>query len=119
MSPKLPSSVGRGIFYIYMAAIAWGTGGAAAVVLYDISGMGPVAVSFWRFASGVLLLAVGHLAVVRRTAVPVRGRWRQVVTTLRISEVSTLNSDTALTIVRTVPPLVRSRNRPGGGCGRR
>ena len=47
--------------------------------------MGPVAVSFWRFAGGVLLLAAGHLVVRRRTAAPAgapaRGRWRHVVTT--------------------------------------
>ncbi|WP_434740797.1 DMT family transporter [Micromonospora sp. SH-82] len=78
----MPSSVGRGILYICVAAIAWGTGGAAAALLYDTSGLGPVAVSFWRFAGGVLLLAAVHLVVRRRAAVaPVRGRWRQIVTT--------------------------------------
>ncbi|WP_405095371.1 DMT family transporter [Micromonospora sp. NBC_01412] len=85
MNTNAPSSVGRGIFYICVAAVAWGTGGAAAAVLYDTSGMGPVAVSFWRFAGGVLLLAAGHLVVRRRTAAPAsapaRGRWRHVVTT--------------------------------------
>lgn len=76
--------VGRGIFYIFVAAVAWGTGGAAAAVLYDTSGMGPVAVSFWRFAGGVLLLAAGHLLFRRRpvaTGTFWRDRWRQVVIT--------------------------------------
>ncbi|MFC7548938.1 DMT family transporter [Plantactinospora sp. GCM10030261] len=76
--------VGRGILYIFVAAVAWGTGGAAAAVLYDTSGMGPVAVSFWRFAGGVLLLVAGHLLFRRRpvaACAPWRNRWRQVVIT--------------------------------------
>ncbi|MDG4830445.1 EamA family transporter [Solwaraspora sp. WMMD1047] len=77
----LRPSVGRGIFYICVAAAAWGTGGAAAAVLYETSGMGPVAVSFWRFAGGVSLLATVHLVIRRRTAAPVRVSWRQVVAT--------------------------------------
>ncbi|MFJ8207166.1 DMT family transporter [Micromonospora chalcea] len=85
MRRNLPPTVGRGTLYILMAAIAWGTGGAAAAVLYDTSGLGPAAVSFWRFAGGVLLLAAGHLTRRRRSArprvVPSRHRWRQVVTT--------------------------------------
>jgi drug/metabolite transporter, DME family len=91
---NLPPTVGRGIFYIFVAAIAWGTGGAAAAVLYDTSGMGPVAVSFWRFVGGVLLLIAGRLVFRRRSvplvpmpagtqavATPSRDRWRQVLTT--------------------------------------
>ncbi|WP_236145978.1 EamA family transporter, partial [Verrucosispora sp. SN26_14.1] len=58
--------MGRGVSYILIAAVAWGTGGAVAAILYDISGMGPVAVSFWRFAGGVLLLSAGHLVLRRR-----------------------------------------------------
>ncbi len=61
MHTSLPSSAGRGILFIAVAAVAWGTGGAAAAILYDTSGLGPVAVSFWRFAGGVLLLAAVHL----------------------------------------------------------
>ncbi|MEU5566629.1 DMT family transporter [Micromonospora musae] len=91
---NLPPTVGRGIFYIFVAAVAWGTGGAAAAVLYEISGMGPVAVSFWRFVGGVLLLTAGHL-VFRRHSMALaprpagtqavarssHDRWRQVLTT--------------------------------------
>lgn len=47
----------RGLLYVCIAATAWGTGGAVAAVLYDTSGLGPVAVSWWRFIGGVLLLA--------------------------------------------------------------
>lgn len=87
MHTDLPPTVGRGTLYILLAAIAWGTGGAAAAVLYDTSGLGPVAVSFWRFAGGVLLLAAGHLTRRRPSARPrvastrPRHQWRQVVTT--------------------------------------
>lgn len=49
--------VGRGLWFVCIAATAWGTGGAVAAVLYDTSGLGPVAVSWWRFVGGVLLLA--------------------------------------------------------------
>jgi DME family drug/metabolite transporter len=45
---------------VAVAAAAWGTGGAVASVLYRTTGLGPVAVSFWRFVGGVLLLAVAR-----------------------------------------------------------
>ena len=51
-------SVRQGLFLIASAATAWGVGGFVAAILYRTSGLGPVAVSFWRFASGALLLAV-------------------------------------------------------------
>jgi len=51
--------VGRGLWFVCMAATAWGTGGAVAAILYDTSGLGPVAVSWWRFAGGFVLLAAG------------------------------------------------------------
>ncbi|MEV4618421.1 DMT family transporter [Asanoa sp. NPDC049573] len=71
--------VGRGIFYILTAAVAWGTGGAAASLLYADNGMGPLAVSFWRFVGGAVLLGVGHLVLRPRSAQ--RCRWRHVVIT--------------------------------------
>jgi len=43
--------------YLVVAAIAWGTGGAVASLLYQESGLGPVAVSWWRFVVGAALLA--------------------------------------------------------------
>jgi drug/metabolite transporter, DME family len=63
--------VGRGLWFVCIAATAWGTGGAVAAVLYDMSGLGPVAVSWWRFAGGFALLAAG-----RRWFGPDRGRQR-------------------------------------------
>lgn len=54
----MTNTVGRGLWFICVAATAWGTGGAVAAVLYDTSGLGPVAVSWWRFVGGVVLLAL-------------------------------------------------------------
>ncbi|MDX6363405.1 MAG: drug/metabolite transporter, family [Streptomyces sp.] len=51
--------VGRGLRYLIVAGVAWGTAGAAASLVYRASDMGPIALSFWRCAGGlVLLLAV-------------------------------------------------------------
>ncbi|GAA3231819.1 DMT family transporter [Dactylosporangium siamense] len=49
--------VGRGLFFIAFAAASWGVGGFVAAVLYDHSGLGPIAVTFWRYLGGLLLLA--------------------------------------------------------------
>lgn len=54
--------VGRGLLYLIVAGVAWGTAGAAASLVYRASDMGPVALSFWRCAVGLaLLLAVRPL----------------------------------------------------------
>ncbi|MDP9865741.1 MULTISPECIES: DMT family transporter [Streptosporangium] len=49
-------SVQRGLLYVSIAATAWGTGGAAGALLHQAGGLGPVSVSFWRFASGAVML---------------------------------------------------------------
>ncbi|MFH8370073.1 DMT family transporter [Streptomyces sp. NPDC018031] len=54
LTPALP--VGRGLLYVTVAAVAWGTAGAAAALLYGDSGLGPVALTFWRTLGGLLLL---------------------------------------------------------------
>jgi DME family drug/metabolite transporter len=54
--------VGRGIFYLIVAGAAWGTAGAAASLIYRASDMGPIALSFWRCAGGLVLLLAAHLA---------------------------------------------------------
>ncbi|MEV5430741.1 EamA family transporter [Streptomyces sp. NPDC052701] len=48
--------VGRGLLYLIVAGAAWGTAGAAASLVYRVSDMGPVALSFWRCATGLVLL---------------------------------------------------------------
>jgi DME family drug/metabolite transporter len=51
--------VGRGLLYLIIAGVAWGTAGAAASLVYRASDLGPLALSFWRCAAGfALLLAV-------------------------------------------------------------
>ncbi|MEV6569172.1 DMT family transporter [Streptomyces kronopolitis] len=58
MHATVPSAlpVGRGLLYVTLAATAWGTAGAAAALLYRGSGLGPVALTFWRTFGGLLLL---------------------------------------------------------------
>ncbi|MFD8969670.1 DMT family transporter [Streptomyces sp. NPDC059568] len=57
--------VGRGLFFLIIAGIAWGTAGAAGSLVYRISDLGPLALSFWRCAGGLVLL-LGALALRRR-----------------------------------------------------
>ncbi|MEU7055795.1 EamA family transporter [Streptomyces sp. NPDC046197] len=69
--------VGRGLLYLIVAGAAWGTAGAAATLVYRVSDMGPVALSFWRSVAGVLLLLAARLLRPRvRPAVPVAPRTR-------------------------------------------
>lgn len=49
--------VGRSLLYLVVAGIAWGTAGAAASLLFRVSDLGPLALSFWRCAGGLVLLA--------------------------------------------------------------
>lgn len=73
--PGLP--VGRSLVYLVVAGIAWGTAGAAASLLYRISDLGPLALSFWRCAGGLVLLA-GALALrPRRPRTPIEPRRRR------------------------------------------
>lgn len=69
-------STGRGLLFIGFAAITWGVGGFAAAILYGTSGLGPVAVSFWRFLGGLVLLTAA-----RRGRHPLRARVRRVLLT--------------------------------------
>lgn len=62
------------LFFIVIAAAAWGTGGAAAALLYQDSGLGPIAVSWWRMTIGVVILGAA-LAVRRRRFVLPRQGW--------------------------------------------
>ncbi|MEV8364656.1 EamA family transporter [Streptomyces niveus] len=60
-------SVGRSLFYLVVAGVAWGTAGAAASLVYRVSDIGPLALSFWRCVGGLVLL-LGALALRRRRA---------------------------------------------------
>ncbi|MFD4587881.1 DMT family transporter [Streptomyces sp. NPDC058423] len=59
--------VGRSLFYLVVAGVAWGTAGAAASLVFEVSDLGPLALSFWRCLGGLLLLA-GALALRGRRA---------------------------------------------------
>ncbi|MER6304074.1 EamA family transporter [Kitasatospora sp. NPDC001539] len=62
----------RGLLSISAAAVAWGAGGAVAALLLRTSGLGPVAVSCWRFGVAALCVAVlpsGGTTTRRRAAV--------------------------------------------------
>ncbi|WP_405495240.1 DMT family transporter [Streptomyces sp. NBC_00096] len=67
MSNHSPAT-GRSLLHLVIAGAAWGTAGAAASLLFLASDLGPVALSFWRCAGGlVVLLAV---LAVRRSRRP-------------------------------------------------
>ncbi|MFJ3978046.1 DMT family transporter [Streptomyces sp. NPDC090021] len=63
MSNHSPAA-GRSLLYLVVAGAAWGTAGAAASLLYLASDLGPLALSFWRCAGGLVVL-LGVLAVRR------------------------------------------------------
>ncbi|OKK17676.1 hypothetical protein AMK16_23130 [Streptomyces sp. CB00455] len=63
MSNHSPAA-GRSLLYLVVAGAAWGTAGAAASLLYLASDLGPLALSFWRCAGGLVVL-LGVLALRR------------------------------------------------------
>ncbi|MFG2720420.1 DMT family transporter [Streptomyces sp. NPDC048416] len=65
MATPTPLSVGRGLLYLAFAGAAWGTAGAAAALVFGASDLGPLALSFWRCAGGLVLL-LGAMALRRR-----------------------------------------------------
>lgn len=74
-------SVGRGLTCLVFAGFAWGTAGAAAALVFAVSDLGPLALSFWRCAGGLLLLFPVLAMRARRrrgTVVPVEPRRRRV-----------------------------------------
>lgn len=74
--------VGRGLLYLIVAGAAWGTAGAAASLVYRTSDMGPVSLSFWRCALGLLmLLAVRPLSRRARSTEPLGRRVLRAVAT--------------------------------------
>ncbi|MEY2231469.1 MULTISPECIES: DMT family transporter [Streptomyces] len=72
MSNHSPAA-GRSLLYLVVAGAAWGTAGAAASLLFLASDLGPLALSFWRCAGGLVVL-LGVLAVRGSRAVPGRVR---------------------------------------------
>lgn len=62
---RVPST-GRGLLFVVVAATSWGVGGFVAAILHRGGGLGLVAVSFWRFVGGLVLLAAARPLVKRR-----------------------------------------------------
>ncbi|SEN73121.1 drug/metabolite transporter, DME family [Actinacidiphila rubida] len=60
----------RALLFVVFAATAWGTAGAAAALLYDGSGLGPIGLTFWRAAGGFVLLLGARAARRPRAAAP-------------------------------------------------
>ncbi|MFD3557537.1 DMT family transporter [Streptomyces goshikiensis] len=65
MLNQSPASSGRSLLYLVIAGTAWGTAGAAASLLFLASDLGPLSLTFWRCAGGLVVL-LGVLAVRRR-----------------------------------------------------
>lgn len=82
-APAIPGglSVGRGLISLIFAGFVWGTAGAAASLVFAVSDLGPLALSFWRCAGGLLLLlpVVALRARRRRTVAPSEPRARRLV----------------------------------------
>ncbi|GAA1696665.1 EamA family transporter [Kribbella yunnanensis] len=57
MHHRLAPSSARGLLYVAVAGIAWGTGGPAGALLFQHSGLNSTAISFWRLVGGAVWLA--------------------------------------------------------------
>ncbi|MFF4457869.1 DMT family transporter [Streptomyces goshikiensis] len=80
MLNQSPASSGRSLLYLVIAGIAWGTAGAAASLLFLASDLGPLSLTFWRCAGGLVVL-LGVLAVRRRPRRAARPSVRSLVAT--------------------------------------
>lgn len=69
-SPAPVLSVGRGLLFLIVAGLAWGTAGAAGSLVHRVSDLGTFALSFWRCAGGLVLL-LATLALRGRRSGPV------------------------------------------------
>lgn len=66
-STPAAAPVGRSLLYLIVAGIAWGTAGAAASLVFRVSDLGSLALSFWRCVGGLALM-LGVLALRRGRA---------------------------------------------------
>ncbi|MFF7725362.1 DMT family transporter [Streptomyces sp. NPDC008001] len=57
----------RGLVFLAVAGVTWGTTGAAVDIVYRSSDLGPMAVSFWRYVSGLALLLAARALLPSRT----------------------------------------------------
>ncbi|MER7513741.1 EamA family transporter [Streptomyces lavendulae] len=99
MSNHSPAA-GRSLLYLVVAGVAWGTAGAAASLLFLASDLGPVALSFWRCAGGLVVL-LGVLAVrraVRARRAPRASRPSPAVRAPRVPVVSLIGTGLMFTL---------------------
>ncbi|MET7790106.1 DMT family transporter [Streptomyces sp. NPDC005248] len=75
-NPAAGLPVGRSLFYLIVAGVAWGTAGAAASLIFRVSDLGPLALSFWRCVGGLVLLLAALVLRPRRTPAPESRRRR-------------------------------------------
>ncbi|MFB7528230.1 DMT family transporter [Streptomyces sp. NPDC056178] len=76
-NPASGLPVGRSLIYLIVAGVAWGTAGAAASLIFEVSDLGPLALSFWRCAGGLVLLLAALALRPRRAAAPAESRGRR------------------------------------------
>ncbi|MFJ5723642.1 DMT family transporter [Streptomyces sp. NPDC093149] len=84
-NPASGLPVGRSLIYLIVAGVAWGTAGAAASLIFEVSDLGPLALSFWRCAGGLVLLLAALALRPRRAAAPAEPRGRRVLRVLGTS----------------------------------
>ncbi len=65
MHHRLAPSTGRGLLYVALAGLAWGTGGPTGALLFQHSGLNSTAVSFWRLLGGAIWLAIACRVLTR------------------------------------------------------
>jgi drug/metabolite transporter, DME family len=65
MHHRLAPATGRGLLYVALAGLAWGTGGPTGALLFQHSGLNSTAVSFWRLLGGAVWLAIACRVLAR------------------------------------------------------
>jgi drug/metabolite transporter, DME family len=65
MHHRLAPSTGRGLMYVALAGVAWGTGGPTGALLFQYSGLNSTAISFWRLLGGAVWLAIACRVLAR------------------------------------------------------
>ena len=58
MHQRLAPSTARGLLYVALGGVAWGTGGPTGALLFQYSGLNSTAISFWRLLGGAFWLAI-------------------------------------------------------------
>lgn len=65
MHHRLAPSSARGLLYVALAGVAWGTGGPTGALLFQYSGLNSTAISFWRLFGGAVWLAIACRVLAR------------------------------------------------------